>query len=280
MAVGPKFAVFIDYDNIAIGVRETLNRTFDYRVVSRWLEDRGEILAQTAYGNWSAHGNSKTVSRSLTKQGVQMEHLPTGANAGKNGADIALSIDAVELVFTQQHIDAFCILSGDSDFLPLVRKLKKHNKKVYVIAEKSFASENLRRNCNEFVSYERLCEAGSSELGVESAESAVPVVRRALRAMERRGEVPYNNQLLATIRGLAPDFDVRRYGCESFRDLLITLVGLGHFRQRQGEFRFCIEDPGHRASGSAGELSGSEEGVRRNRFRRQPSGRPTARGPT
>ena len=251
-----KFAVFIDYDNIAIGVKNTLNRSFDYKIVSRWLKQRGEVLAQIAYGNWNTHRDFKIVSRGLARQGVQMEHLETASSGSKNGADIALSIDAVELVFTQKHIDAFCILSGDSDFLPLVHKLKKHNKRVYVVAGNSFTSVNLRRNCHEFVSYETLCGLPParhaispvrvplrSETQLEPVENAVPAVRRALRDMERRGEIPYINQLRTTVIRIEPHFDERAYGCESFKDLIIRLVNSGHFRRKMiGEYRFCIAE--------------------------------------
>ncbi len=256
MSAELKFAVFIDYDNIAIGVKNTLNRSFDYKIVSRWLKQRGEVLAQIAYGNWNTHSDFRIVSRGLAKQGVRMEHLETASSGSKNGADIALSIDALELVFTQKHIDAFCILSGDSDFLPLVHKLKKHNKRVYVVAGNSFTSDNLRRNCHEFLSYEELCglppaRYASSrvkaplrgETQLEPFENAVPAVRRALREMERRGEIPYIKQLRTSLIGIEPAFDERAYGCESFKALIIKLVNSGHFRRKTiGENRFCIAE--------------------------------------
>lgn len=251
-----KFAVLIDYDNIAIGVKNSLSKSFDYSIVSKWLRRRGEVLAQIAYGNWSTHSDFRIVSKALTKQGVQMEHLETASSGSKNGADIALSIDAVELVFTQKHIDAFCILSGDSDFLPLVHKLKKHNKRVYVVAGNSFASDNLRRNCHEFVSYEQLCGRAPprnasypvsapmrGRVRAEPVENAFPAVRRALRAMERRGETSYINQLGTYVNRIEPDFDERAYGCETFKDLIIELVNAGYlWRKTIRGNRFCIAE--------------------------------------
>lgn len=250
-----KFAVFVDYDNIAIGVKNTLNRSFDYKLVKDWLQDRGEILAQIAYGNWNTHSDFKIVSRRLTQHGVQMEHLETAASGSKNGADIALSIDAVELVFTQKHIDAFCILSGDSDFLPLVHKLKKHGKQVYVVAGTSFTSVNLRRNCHEFVSYEMLCGFGPDRyappkaraplqrLGDRQAEDALPILRHALRFMEQRGDIPYIKELRTAAISLAPDFDEREFGCETFKQLIYRLVNSGHLRRQPiGDGIFCIAE--------------------------------------
>ncbi len=255
MATELKFAVFVDYDNIAIGVKNTLNRSFDYKFVKDWLQDRGEILAQIAYGNWNTHSDFKIVSRRFAQHGVQMEHLETAASGSKNGADIALSIDAVELVFTQKHIDAFCILSGDSDFLPLVHKLKKHGKRVYVVAGTSFTSGNLRRNCHEFVSYEMLCGFGpdryapvrgralGQRLGPRPAEDAMPTIRHALRAMERRREIPYIKELRTAVIGLEPDFDERDFGCDAFKDLIYRLVDSGHLRRQPvGDGIFCIAE--------------------------------------
>ena len=251
------FAVFIDFDNIAIGIKNTLNRSFDYRIVRDWIQEHGEIVSQVAYGNWSTHSDFKIVSRSLSQLGVKMEHLETAASRSKNGADIALSIDALELVFTQDHIDAYCILSGDSDFLPLVHKLKRYNKRVFVVAGTSFTSENLQRNCHEFVSYEvlvgqqtarpsagRPAEPFRSEEALEPLEDAAPAVRVAIRAMQEAGEITYVNQIRTAILRFDPDFDERRFGFESFKDLIIELVNVGHFRRKMiGEHRFCIAEP-------------------------------------
>ena len=285
-----KFAVFIDYDNIAIGVKNTLNRPFDYRIVSNWLQERGEVLAQIAYGNWNTHSDFKIVSRSLTRQGVQMEHLETAASGSKNGADIALSIDAVELVFTQKHIDAFCILSGDSDFLPLVHKLKKHNKRVYVVAGNEFTSNNLQSNCHEFISYEALCGLRpirydsapvsvplSSRTHAEPIENAVPTVRRALREMDARGEVAYIKQLRTAVMRTEPRFDERAYGCDSFKDLIIQLVNAGHFRRKMlGAHRFCIAEVDFRREPSHEVRS---RPIGRDRFQRRAyTGPPAGRG--
>ena len=285
------FAVFLDFDNIAIGVKNTLSRPFDYRLIKGWLLDRGEVLTQIAYGNWNTHSDFKIVSRNLTQQGVKMEHLDTVAGGGKNGADIALSIDALELVFTHEHIDAYCILSGDSDFLPLVQKLKKYNKRVYIIAGTSFASENLRRNCHEFVSYEELSgdvqapayEAAPMDDRIEPFENAMPSVSRAIRAMQDEGEITYIRQIRTMVIHLEPEFDERRYGCDSFKDLIIRLVNAGYlWRRSLGEFKFCIEVADARGRSSIAAGNGRRHGPPReygpSRDRRGHDGPPPVRG--
>ena len=269
MAKQLNFAVFVDYDNVAIGVKDTLDRSFDYSLVKNWLHRRGEILSQIAYGNWNAHGDFKSVSKSLSQLGVQMEHLQTSASGSKNGADIALSIDAMELVFTQEHINAYCILSGDSDFLPLVQKLKRYNKRVFVVAEASFASENLQGNCHEFVSYGELAGALGPEPGrgsrrgakasrerqpprgvrrrsaeerpsVESnpageltVDSALGVLLGALGAITGVGDRGLSrSELRAAVREANPDFEVSLYGMRSFRDLLQHARDKGYLEAR------------------------------------------------
>ncbi len=277
------FAVFIDYDNIATGVWNTLKQGFDYKLVKSWLEERGEIQSQIAYGNWNIHPDFKTVSRGMAQLGVKMEHLETSYDGSKNGADIALSIDALELVFTQEHIDAFCILSGDSDFLPLVQKLKRYNKRVYVVAGIPFTSENLRRNCHQFVSYEDLAGYPADRHPRPAArqpvtqaegfrrydrhsdplEKALPAMRQAIREMERVGEIPYIRQLEEVLLEINPGFDARRFECGSFKDLIIRLVDAGHLRRKMiGEGRFCIAEPEGRADSPPGPRDSHRYGQR------------------
>ena len=297
MAEKPHFAVFIDYDNVSIGVRDAQGLNFDYGSVRDWLLQRGEIFAQVAYGNWNTHVGARSVSRTMANLGVRMEHLETARAGSKNGADIALSLDALELVFTQEHIDAYCIVSGDSDFLPLVHKLKRYNKRVVVVAGVSFTSDALRRNCHEFVSYESLSDPqgvalippGETGEGAgpmrEPIRNAVPAVGRAIREMRAAGEITYINQIRSKIARLDPDFDERRYGFEAFKDLMIRLVNAGHFeREMIGEHRFCIVEPAAEAgsrfrrdrSTAAGHVRPSTS--RRSRLAStKPTGRETAR---
>lgn len=250
-----RFAVFIDYDNIAIGIKASRNLSFKYEPVLDWIRSRGEVLTQVAYGSWSSHAGARQVQSRLAALGVRMEHLETVPSGGKNGADIALALEALELVFTQEHIDSFCIVSGDSDFLPLVHKLKRYNKRVYICACQDTISANLRRNCNKFISYEDLLGAQESpdrdsagakpparrKQRYDPFEEALPYVRDAIRDMARRGETPFMNELSDYIAYREPDLDPRNFGCDSFKDLIYGMLESGHLWRKQiAPHMFCV----------------------------------------
>src|SRR6266542_1773497 len=148
-----KIAVFIDFDNIEIGVKSTLQREFDVAAVLDALKERGEIVTKIAYANWGRQENS---TRALAEHAVQMVQRDPSPRGDKNGADINLALDALEMAFTHYHINAFAIVSGDSDFIALVNKLKQYDKRIFVVGGRAFTSTILQRNCHEFISYESL----------------------------------------------------------------------------------------------------------------------------
>jgi len=150
-----KIAVFIDFDNIEIGVKSTLQRDFDVASVLEALKERGEIVTKIAYANW---GRQDTHTRALSEHAVQMVQRDPSPRGDKNGADINLALDALEMAFTHDHINAFAIVSGDSDFIALVNKLKQYDKTVFVVGGRAFTSTILQKNCHEFVSYESLMD--------------------------------------------------------------------------------------------------------------------------
>jgi uncharacterized protein (TIGR00288 family) len=150
-----KIAVFIDFDNIEIGVKSTLQREFDVSVVLEALKERGDIVTKIAYANWGKLENS---TRQLSEYAVQMVQRDPSPRGDKNGADINLALDALELAFTHDHINAYCIVSGDSDFIALVNKLKQYDKTIFVVGGKAFTSTILQKNCHEFISYESMLE--------------------------------------------------------------------------------------------------------------------------
>lgn len=150
-----KIAVFIDFDNIEIGVKSTLQREFDVSVVLEALKERGEIITKIAYANWGKLENS---TRQLSEYAVQMVQRDPSPRGDKNGGDINLALDALELAFTHDHINAFAIVSGDSDFMALVNKLKQYDKTVFVVGGKAFTSTILQKNCHEFISYESMLD--------------------------------------------------------------------------------------------------------------------------
>ncbi len=146
-------AVFVDYDNIEIGVKSTLRREFDVSLPLDALKERGDLVAKFAYANW---GRQEGAARSMAENAVQMVQRLPSPRGDKNGGDINLALDALEMAFTHPHVNAFAIVSGDSDFIPLVNKLKEYGKTVFVVGGKAFTSTILQQNCHEFVSYESL----------------------------------------------------------------------------------------------------------------------------
>ena len=148
-------AVFVDYDNIEIGVKSTLRREFDVSLALDALKERGDVVAKFAYANW---GRQEGATRQMAENAVQMVQRLPSPRGDKNGADINLALDALEMAFTHNHVNAFAIISGDSDFIPLVNKLKEYGKTVFVVGGKAFTSTILQQNCHEFVSYESLLD--------------------------------------------------------------------------------------------------------------------------
>jgi uncharacterized protein (TIGR00288 family) len=150
-----KLAVFVDYDNIEIGVKSTLQREFEVATVLEALKERGDLVAKFAYADW---GRQEGAKRQMAENAVQMVQRIPSPRGDKNGADINLALDALEMAFTHPHINAFAIVSGDSDFIPLVNKLKEYGKTIFVVGGRAFTSTILQKNCHEFISFEVLTE--------------------------------------------------------------------------------------------------------------------------
>ena len=146
-------AVFIDFDNIEIGVKTTLGQQFDVGIILDAIKERGEVVTKIAYADWTRSGE---YSRSLTQHAIRLVQRNMTPGGDKNGADINLALDALEMAFTHSHINAYVIVGGDSDFLSLVEKLKQYDKKVFVVGGRAFTSMILQRNCHEFIAYENL----------------------------------------------------------------------------------------------------------------------------
>src|SRR6201987_4883378 len=182
-------AVFIDFDNIEIGVKSTLGENFDVGAILDALKERGEVVTKIAYADWTRAGE---YSRHLTQHAIRLVQRNLTPGGDKNGADINLALDALEMAFTHPHINAYVIVGGDSDFLSLVEKLKQYDKKVFVIGGRAFTSVILQRNCHEFIAYENLVRKPSAARGgrppaptMASAPitQAFPLVRRALKIL-------------------------------------------------------------------------------------------------
>jgi uncharacterized protein (TIGR00288 family) len=137
-----RIAVFIDFDNVEIGVKSTIGGQFDIGLVLEAIKERGEIVTKIAYSDWKRAGD---YSRLLTQHAIRMVQRNFTPGGDKNGADITMALDALEMCFTHDHINAFVIVGGDSDFISLVEKLKQYGRKVIVVGGRQFTSTTLSR---------------------------------------------------------------------------------------------------------------------------------------
>jgi uncharacterized LabA/DUF88 family protein len=243
-----KIAVFIDFDNIEIGVKSTLNVQFDIGVVLEALKERGDVVSKIAYGDWTRAGD---YSRSLTQHATKLVQRNLTPGGDKNGADINLALDALEMAFTHVHINAYVIVGGDSDFISLVEKLKQYDKQIFVVGGRAFTSLVMQRNCHEFIAYENL--VGSRRVhdrGQKSTpgttqqtplEQVLPLVRRALKVLTDREVTPQLGLLKSTLLQLDSTFSERTYGAGSFRDFAQKLASAGYVTLREAGRNVLVE---------------------------------------
>ncbi len=283
-------AVFVDYDNIEIGVKSTLRREFDVSLPLDALKERGDIVAKFAYANW---GRQEGATRQMAENAVQMVQRIPSPRGDKNGADINLALDALEMAFTHTHVNAFAVVSGDSDFIPLVNKLKEYGKTVFVVGGKAFTSTILQQNCHEFVSYESLIDdpkRGEARPHQQQAPpqqqqqqqqqqsasggsgndrpprqqqqqrgrpapldlaQAMPLVERALQVLERRAVQPQLGLLKSTMLQLDSAFSERAYGAGSFSDFVEKLKKADYVNVSGTGGRYTIERKGSGAQETA-----------------------------
>jgi uncharacterized LabA/DUF88 family protein len=243
-----KIAVFIDFDNIEIGVKSTLSAPFDIGVVLEAVKERGEVVTKVAYSDWKRAGD---YSRQLSQHAIRMVQRNLTPGGDKNGADINLALDALEMAFTHDHINAFVIVGGDSDFITLVEKLKQYDKKVFVVGGRQFTSLVMQKNCHEFIAYENLAGTrrgaggGRSRTGAAGGaadvDKALPLVKRALKVLSDREVTPQLGLLKSTLLQLDSTFSERDYGTNTFRDFIEKVSERGLVTLRQAGRSVLVE---------------------------------------
>ncbi len=241
-------AVFIDYENLALGTgprtrggRQTKGIAPDMKLILERLVEKGKIVAKRAYSDWSRFPEAVTPLHEL---GIELTEIPDRGKTGKNSADIRLVVDAMELSYAKEHIDTFVIVSGDSDFTPLVSKLKENGKTVVGVGMKEATSDLLAANCDEFIYYEDLTV---STTGTPLLTEAVPAKKQpafsllfeTIEALQRENVERMHSSLLKdTMRRKQPQFSESTYGYRSFTALLVEAEKLGfitmHKDQRSG----------------------------------------------
>ena len=283
-----KIAVFIDFDNIEIGVKSTLGVQFDIGVVLEALKERGDVVSKIAYGDWTRAGD---YSRSLTQHATKLVQRNLTPGGDKNGADINLALDALEMAFTHGHINAYVIVGGDSDFISLVEKLKQYDKQIFVVGGRAFTSVVMQRNCHEFIAYENLTGSRRfQDRGQKSAPSTtqqapldqvLPLVRRALKVLTDREVTPQLGLLKSTLLQLDSTFSERTYGAGSFRDFAQKLSAAGHVVLRESGRNVLVElsdaVPVGSSATSSGQAYSTGSGQAGEDGRQQSSAEPIAR---
>src|SRR5262245_51894842 len=215
-------AVFIDFENMGLGFNSRRDR-FEINKVLERLVEKGKIVAKKAYADWSRFG---MYTGGLHEAAIELVEIPRRGMSGKNSADIRLVVDAIDLAYSKDHIDTFVIVSGDSDFSPLVSKLKELGKHVIGLGLADATSDLLRDNCDEFIYYEDLDRAPIIPVSVNDSipdkkRKVFAILLDSLLALRRENkEIIYSSMLKDTIKRKKPSFNEGYYGYRTFSELL------------------------------------------------------------
>lgn len=233
-------ALFCDFENIAIGVRDAKSAKFDIRLILERLLLKGSIVVKKAYCDWDRYKEYKTQMHAAAFELIEIPHV---RQSGKNSADIRMVVDALDLCYTKAHIDTFVIISGDSDFSPLVSKLRENAKTVIGVGVRTSTSDLLISNCHEFIFYDDLIAGSALPRGrprgraTKKTPSAAPpaasgsappreaidlVLETAEALYTERGDLAklWGSMVKQTLQRRRPDFNEAAYGYRSFNDLL------------------------------------------------------------
>jgi len=216
-------AVFIDFEKLALGFKGKRDRRFEIQKVLERLVEKGKLIVKKAYADWIDYAEYK---KGLHEAAIELIEIPKRAMTGKNSADIRLCVDAIDLCYSKEHIDTFVVVSGDSDFSPLVSKLKENGKRVIGLGMKESSSNLLVNNCDEFIYYEDL----ERPLGIppkieqdlpEKKKEAFQLLVDSVVALVRENkEVLWSSMVKETMKRKKPSFNESYHGYRTFSDLL------------------------------------------------------------
>jgi len=235
-------ALFCDFENIALGVRDTDNGQFEIGKVLERLLLKGNIVVKKAYCDWARYKDFKAAMHEASFELIEIPHV---RQSGKNSADIRMVVDALDLCYTKEHVDTFVIISGDSDFSPLVSKLRENNKMVIGVGAKSSTSDLLIANCDEFIYYDDLVQRNASRAKAAAGKGTRKATRSKKTAegkadedkkqeawgliletyealLEERGEGEkiWGSMIKQALKRRKPGFSESYYGFRSFGELL------------------------------------------------------------
>ena len=220
-------AMFVDLENLAMGFQNSRKTRFEIQKVLERLVEKGKLIVKKAYADWSRY---QGYTAPFHEAAIELIEIPKRTQTGKNSADIRLVVDAMDLAWSKPHVDTFVIVSGDSDFSPLVSKLKENGKHVIGLGMKGSTSELLRDNCDEFIYYEDLERQEQDEQKLatnlyaelpERKREVFALLVEACNALRRENhEVLYASMIKDTMKRKKPSFDESYYGYRSFTHLL------------------------------------------------------------
>jgi len=268
-------AVFVDFENLALGVRSVKKGDeFKVDLVLKRLLEKGRIVFKRAYCDWSRYRAS---ARDFHKQGIEMIDIPQTRMSGKNSADIHMVVDAMDLCSSKTHIDMFALITGDSDFSPLVSKLKENDKRVIGCGVKNSTSSLLMNSCDEFLYYDDLARAADTKAEKAAQKTKKqPAKRKAARkdggakeaptvdqdegpdaidqmleiaeSLSKDYDVVWGSMIKQALRRVHPDFSELRAGYRNFDELLQEAENEGCVRleydEQRGNYRVDLVDAG------------------------------------
>ncbi len=217
-----RIAVFCDLENVALGVRDSEIQKFDITLVLERLLEKGKIIVKKAYADWERYSEFK---RTFHEAGIELIDIPQKYYSGKNSADIKMAVDALEMCYSKEHLDTFVVLSGDSDFSPLVSKLKENNKHVIGVGVQNSSSRILIDNCDEFLFYEDIWRdtqrapsvGGLDKKTAEAFRLMVDVIKALMRENK---DVLWGSMIKQTMQRKRPSFNEGTYGYSTFSEML------------------------------------------------------------
>ncbi len=217
-----KIALFCDFENVALGVRDSEIKEFDINLVLERLLEKGKIIVKKAYADWERYSDYK---KAVHEAAIEIIDIPQKYYSGKNSADIKMVVDAMDLCYSKEHLDTFVMLSGDSDFSPLVSKLKENNKYVIGVGVKNSSSRLLVDNCDEFIYYEdiwRDARKAPKLKGInKKTQEVFSLLVDAIQALMRENkDVLWGSMIKQTMQRKKPSFNEGYYGYSTFSELL------------------------------------------------------------
>jgi uncharacterized protein (TIGR00288 family) len=237
-------AVYVDFENLALGVQDTKAGRFEIEIVLKRILEKGRIVAKRAYCDWSRY---RQFMQEFHRQGFEMIDIPQTKMSGKNSADIRMVVDALDMCYSKSHIDTFVLLTGDSDFSPLVSKLKENDKRVIGCGVRNSTSDLLAANCDEFIFYDDLVTVSqrprtrAKPSKNKQQSEALDQVAATVESLSAEYDPLWGSLVKQTVRRVYPGFNETIYGYRSFSELLEDAAKQGmlelEFDQQRGNYK-------------------------------------------